>query len=65
MNLLAGLTIGDRAKELKIADTLLMPPFERLFMTAADFDALDNRTQAIVSSLATIIKVGHLKNCVA
>lgn len=57
MNLLAGLTIGDRPKELKIADTLLMPAFERLFMTATDFDALDNRTQALVSSLATIIKV--------
>uniref|UniRef100_A0A914V3D3 Phorbol-ester/DAG-type domain-containing protein n=1 Tax=Plectus sambesii TaxID=2011161 RepID=A0A914V3D3_9BILA len=57
-NMLAGVVVGDRAKELKVADTLLMPGFERLFAGAADFESLETRSQALACALGTVIKLG-------
>lgn len=56
--MLQGLAVGDRVRELKIADALLTPHFEACFTPSnADYESLTPRVQALASGLATVIKV--------
>ncbi len=55
--MLQGLSPNEKAKELRIADNLLMQHFETFFSGISDFDQLEDRTQALASALATVMKV--------
>lgn len=56
-NLLQGLHPGDKQRELKVADVLLMQHFDTFFSGVSDFDQLPDRIQALAAALATVVKV--------
>lgn len=56
-NQLAHLARGDTATETRVGEEMMFRALENIIGSSSDFDSFDMRTQAIVASLATIIRV--------
>lgn len=71
-HLLVNLVPGDKLREARVVDHLLMPHFETLYSTMLgardtnspshilniEYDMLGSRIQALASAVATVLKVG-------
>lgn len=55
-NLLNDLKPGDRQRELRIVEHLLMAHFDNTLSNGIEFEQLPDRLQVILSSLATILR---------